>query len=59
LIYFTGVDDPYEEPLHPEINMKNYEMTVQQSVDVIMKKLREEGVYIWTFDLYTYVSACI
>ncbi len=42
-----GVDDPYEEPLHPEINMKNYEMTVQQSVDVIMKKLREEGVYIW------------
>jgi 3'-phosphoadenosine 5'-phosphosulfate synthase len=43
---FTGVDDPYEPPINPEINMKNQEMTIQQSVDVIMRKLYKEGVLV-------------
>lgn len=43
---FTGVDDPYEAPTHAEINMKNYEMTVQEAVDVIMRKLTEEGILV-------------
>ena len=41
---FTGVDDPYEPPLHAEINMKNNDMSVQQSVDMIMYELRRHGV---------------
>mmetsp|Transcript_1482 Transcript_1482/g.2435 ORF Transcript_1482/g.2435 Transcript_1482/m.2435 type:complete len:1032 (+) Transcript_1482:189-3284(+) len=43
---FTGVDDPYEKPLHPEINMKNYEMTVQESVDLLMRELRRHGILV-------------
>jgi 3'-phosphoadenosine 5'-phosphosulfate synthase len=43
---FTGVDDPYEEPLHAEINMKNYEMTVQESVDMIMRELKRNGILV-------------
>lgn len=43
---FTGVDDPYEEPLHAEINMKNNDMTIQESVDVIMRRLHKEGVLV-------------
>lgn len=43
---FTGVDDPYEAPKHAEINMKNYEMTVQQSVDMIMAALTREGILV-------------
>lgn len=41
---FTGVDDPYEAPEHAEINMKNHDMTIQESVDVIMRALVKEGV---------------
>jgi adenylylsulfate kinase-like enzyme len=41
---FTGVDDPYEAPVNAEISIKNQELTIQQSVDIIMRKLVEEGV---------------
>ena len=43
---FTGVDDPYEPPENPEVSMKNYEMTVQEAVDVLFRALREEGVLV-------------
>lgn len=43
---FTGVDDPYEPPVDAEISIKNYEHTIQGSVDIIFKKLREEGVLV-------------
>ena len=43
---FTGVDDPYEAPTHAEISMKNYEMTVQEAVDVIMRALKREGILV-------------
>ena len=43
---FTGVDDPYEAPENPEVSMKNYEMSVQEAVDVLMRALREEGVLV-------------
>lgn len=43
---FTGVDDPYEAPTHAEINMKNYEMTVQESVDMLLRALKKEGILV-------------
>jgi hypothetical protein len=43
---FTGVDDPYEAPTNAEINIRNQEMTVQEAVDIIMRKLRREGVIV-------------
>jgi 3'-phosphoadenosine 5'-phosphosulfate synthase len=43
---FTGVDDPYEPPVNPEIPLKNQEMSVQEAVDVIMRKLVKEGVLV-------------
>lgn len=43
---FTGVDDPYEAPTHAEIVMKNHDMTVQESVDVIMRALVKQGVLV-------------
>lgn len=44
LKHFTGVDDPYEAPLNPELAIKNQEMTVQEAVDVIKRALVREGV---------------
>jgi len=41
---FSGVDDPYEAPPHPELRIKNKELGIQASVDVIKRKLVEEGI---------------
>jgi adenylylsulfate kinase-like enzyme len=43
---FTGVsaDAPYEPPPNPEINLPNYRMTVDESVEMLMSHLRKNGV---------------
>lgn len=40
---FTGVDDPYEAPLHPEIVLKVAENTPEQCRDTVLHKLEEFG----------------
>jgi len=41
---FTGVDAPYEPPIDPELDLKNYEMTIEESVNVLLRLLQKEGV---------------
>jgi adenylyl-sulfate kinase len=40
---FTGVDDPYEEPEHPELVIETDRETVEESVGRIFSKLIELG----------------
>jgi len=40
---FTGVSDPYEEPLHPEVVCETDKETPQESADKIIAKLEELG----------------
>src|SRR5437763_3557163 len=40
---FTGVDDPYEEPDHPELVVETDKETVEESVSRIISKLEELG----------------
>src|SRR5437667_3219581 len=40
---FTGVDDPYEEPLHPELIVETDKETITESVARIFTKLEELG----------------
>ncbi len=40
---FTGVDDPYEEPEHPELIVETSKETVEESVNRIFAKLEELG----------------
>lgn len=40
---FTGVDDPYEEPLHPELIVETDRETVEESAARILAKLEEFG----------------
>lgn len=42
----AGIDDPYEAPEHPDILIKNDGLTVEQSVDIIMRRLKREGVLV-------------
>jgi adenylyl-sulfate kinase len=36
---FTGIDDPYEPPLHPEVECRTDRETVEESVEKIMRYL--------------------
>ena len=40
---FTGVSDPYEEPLNPEVVIESDKETPEQSADKIIAKLEELG----------------
>jgi adenylyl-sulfate kinase len=40
---FTGVDDPYEEPEHPELVIETDKETVEESISRILAKLEELG----------------
>ena len=41
---FTGIDDPYEEPLNPEIHLHSDQQTLEEEVNEIMAVLRERGI---------------
>ncbi|MEM7795058.1 MAG: adenylyl-sulfate kinase [Cyanobacteria bacterium P01_C01_bin.118] len=40
---FTGISDPYEAPLNPEVDCKTAEETLEESVNKVMTKLEELG----------------
>ncbi len=40
---FTGIDDPYEPPLHPEIELKTTDLTAEESARRILAHLEKEG----------------
>ena len=40
---FTGVDDPYEEPEHPELVIETDRETIEESISRIFAKLEELG----------------
>jgi len=41
---FTGIDDPYEAPNNPEIVLASHELTLEQEVDLLIKKLIAENI---------------
>jgi adenylylsulfate kinase len=43
---FTGVSDPYEEPLSPEITLHTERETVEESVSAVLAWLESEGLSV-------------
>ena len=41
---FTGIDDPYEEPVNAEIHLHTDQMTLEQEVQIIIDYLVSEGL---------------
>ena len=41
---FTGIDDPYEAPLKPEIVLKTDKMTLQEEVAALLNLLESRGI---------------
>ena len=42
--HFTGIDDPYETPLQPEIHLVNDELPIAEGVARLLTALRQHGV---------------
>jgi len=40
---FTGISDPYEEPLNPELVLETDKESLEESVDKVLAKLKELG----------------
>ncbi len=40
---FTGISDPYEAPLNPEVNCETHNETLEESVNKVIAKLEEMG----------------
>lgn len=41
---FTGISDPYEEPLNAEIVLNSHEMSLEEEVNILLKLLEERGL---------------
>lgn len=41
---FTGISDPYEPPLNPEIHLHTEQENPEQDVEIILEKLRDLGL---------------
>jgi adenylylsulfate kinase len=41
---FTGIDDPYEAPEHPELRLRTDQLSVEDSVQAVLKLLDERGI---------------
>lgn len=44
--HFTGFDDPYEEPDHPEYLVQSDRITIEESIEGIMSYLEEKGYLV-------------
>ena len=40
---FTGVDDPYEPPINPEITIQGYGATPEENAHIVVKYLEDQG----------------
>jgi adenylylsulfate kinase len=52
---FTGIDDPYEEPEHPELIVETDKETIEESISRILGKLEELG-YLEFEDAKSYTA---
>lgn len=43
---FTGIDDPYEAPINPEIHLRTDRQTLEEEVAQIIDVLRERGLIL-------------
>ena len=41
---FTGIDDPYEEPLNPEIVIDTDKISLEEGIDIIINYLNEKNL---------------
>jgi adenylylsulfate kinase len=43
---FTGIDDPYEAPVTPEIHLHTDKMSIEQEVQIVLDHLEDNGLIL-------------
>ena len=43
---FTGIDDPYEAPINPEVHLHTDKQTLEEEVNMIVAILEERGILV-------------
>ena len=43
---FTGIDDPYEAPVTPELHLRTDQMALEHEVEAVIKALQESGIIV-------------
>lgn len=43
---FTGISDPYEAPENPELEIRTDLLSIDQSIDLVLKKMRDERILV-------------
>lgn len=41
---FTGIDSPYEVPVEPELSINSAQLSVEQSVEQVLKFMKSQGI---------------
>ncbi|MCX2794498.1 adenylyl-sulfate kinase [Microbulbifer thermotolerans] len=41
---FTGIDDPYEAPLSPELHLRTDRMSLEEEVETVISSLQAQGI---------------
>jgi len=44
LKHFTCIDDPYEPPAKPEIVLRTHELAIEESADILFRRLEMDGI---------------
>ena len=42
---FTGISSPYEPPVHPELVIETHELSIDESIDLILHYLEQHHIY--------------
>ena len=42
---FTGIDDPYEAPVNPEVHLRTDKLSIEQSVQRLLDELQSRGIF--------------
>lgn len=46
LKHFTCIDDRYDPPVDPEITLKTHKLAIEESVDVLFRRLEADGILV-------------
>ena len=43
---YTGIDSPYEEPKKPELEVDTDQLSIEESIQLVMKLINERNIFI-------------
>lgn len=42
--FFTGISDPYEAPVNPDIHLQSHLQSLEEEAEMVIKRLKQQGI---------------